>query len=388
MSPFWNTTPFANNYPKPFTYSLPKPNAFVAQQNSLENRSAKSPQNILDLTHAWREEVRRASQRPDDLVLADNRLGSSNPIRPLQTSFLESPRLPSTFPQSPPLQSSFLQSPPLPPALLQSPPLPSTFLQSPRLYCPPALAQPTPVLGFHTERSWLDESSDLSSSPVSDLSSARTVLAPQSPSSYSTVADVEPQTKPSFPGWSLNAAAADFVPSNKNRFLGEHSSSFSPERPGVFFGRSSSYIDPVHPGEPVYGAGHQHFGSNTSPQTFAGPHLPPPTFTNTVNIPDNRYVGPSRAALAPIATGLPPHVRNHAPRMLTPPTLLQQPPTQHFHKPDIHPRHSFFPIFPPAPVPSHTAAERGPSPFNRKTELYKTEICRNWEEKGFCYYRE
>uniref|UniRef100_V5GNT2 C3H1-type domain-containing protein n=1 Tax=Kalmanozyma brasiliensis (strain GHG001) TaxID=1365824 RepID=V5GNT2_KALBG len=35
-----------------------------------------------------------------------------------------------------------------------------------------------------------------------------------------------------------------------------------------------------------------------------------------------------------------------------------------------------------------THEPRGPSPFNHKTELYKTELCRNWEEKGFCYYGE
>nr|CDI52521.1 metal-dependent hydrolase [Melanopsichium pennsylvanicum 4] len=30
----------------------------------------------------------------------------------------------------------------------------------------------------------------------------------------------------------------------------------------------------------------------------------------------------------------------------------------------------------------------GPSPTNKKVELYKTEMCRNWEEKGDCYYKK
>ncbi|PWN51542.1 hypothetical protein IE53DRAFT_313736 [Violaceomyces palustris] len=28
----------------------------------------------------------------------------------------------------------------------------------------------------------------------------------------------------------------------------------------------------------------------------------------------------------------------------------------------------------------------GPSPNNRKLDLYKTELCRSWEEKGYCHY--
>lgn len=31
---------------------------------------------------------------------------------------------------------------------------------------------------------------------------------------------------------------------------------------------------------------------------------------------------------------------------------------------------------------------QGPSPNNRKTDLYKTELCRSWEEKGYCAYEE
>jgi tristetraprolin len=35
---------------------------------------------------------------------------------------------------------------------------------------------------------------------------------------------------------------------------------------------------------------------------------------------------------------------------------------------------------------SQNGGDDGPSPTNKKTNLYKTELCRSWEEKGTCRY--
>lgn len=65
------------------------------------------------------------------------------------------------------------------------------------------------------------------------------------------------------------------------------------------------------------------------------------------------------------------------------------------HKQAASAGHSFFPADTYVPVLTsrsrkasndRTEHTRGPSAFNAKEKLYKTEICRNWEEKGFCYY--
>ena len=40
----------------------------------------------------------------------------------------------------------------------------------------------------------------------------------------------------------------------------------------------------------------------------------------------------------------------------------------------------------PSPTPSGGASSQGPNANNRKLGLYKTELCRSWEEKGTCRY--
>ncbi|EST07612.2 Zinc finger, CCCH-type [Kalmanozyma brasiliensis GHG001] len=368
MTQYWNNAHFAAS-PKNVPYTLPKPSTFGAKHSGQESRSFTSSHSFFDFTDAWRERIRQSDRRPDDVVRTNSQLEVSDISR---------------------------------------------FLQNPT---GPTNAWPVASQGFSTRRSWLDGNDIFSSSsPTSEVSDPSNTRASQSISPRTSIGSQDWEFCPT---WSLNNAAKDFVPTKKAETAGE-CFSFSSQSQAMsnnpFVLGSGSYPTP----QSTYAAHQQRTDFNAFRHTQA---VSPPRALTSYNKPyiNSQGFESQPAPQAPIGSRAPRLISsNPFPTAYTPTfgsSCVQHSQVQSEQRwqIDSQPRPSFFPVpSPPAPAPvlgswnapravvapprldaghghwngsSGTTHEpRGPSPFNHKTELYKTELCRNWEEKGFCYY--
>ncbi|SJX61733.1 uncharacterized protein SRS1_12717 [Sporisorium reilianum f. sp. reilianum] len=339
MSPYSNSFQPVQNNAKPVSFPLPRPHLFPPLQERHNSAPAKSGLNILDVTDIWREDVRRASQRLDEQINQLSQLKLSDPVPLAQ---------PHSF-----------------------------FAQS----------RPESGLGRDKTWPWMEEIPNLSSSPVSDISSANTTRASQSPDAFTPF---EPQAWPSFPSWDMNVAASS-LPNDTQTFIAPHGR-FSPDSlhgsttvstsshgslhtQDLFLKQQQQGLDFVNHTRPV--APHQVSTSFGAVRTHFDPFAP-------AGPSPQAAVGSGVAPKAvPIQNGF-----NLLPASLSPWSITQ---------PNSPPQSSFFPgnaaVVQPTLAPSNIAhgkkaSPNEPAPFNRKSELYKTEMCRNWEEKGYCFYKD
>ncbi|TKY86802.1 hypothetical protein EX895_004443 [Sporisorium graminicola] len=352
MSTYSNNFRSANRDPKPISRPLPRHHLFSPLQSRHNSDPAKSGLNILDLIEVWREDVLRASQRLNEQVHWLSPLKLSEPVSQQQ-------------PHSP-------------------------FAQS----------WTEPGLGRDKSWPWMDETPIFSSSPAFDVSSQSTARARQSLNAFDPI---ESQGWPSFPSWDLSAAAARDVSLVNEAHAGiykgkltpqslhsctiasvtsqgqYHTQTHIPYRVGQRFSfptRSTSVVP--HQGSTSFGSVRTTFDTFTSP----GPMLQVPIgsglATTPVPVSDLRNLPPASLDYS-----------SNTPSCTTP--------SEWQHGPAVQPLNSFFPnsssVVPPTTAPrgvvyDKKGAPAQPAPFNRKSELYKTEMCRNWEEKGYCFYKE
>lgn len=347
MSSYSNSFQPARHDARALTFPLPKPHPIPSLQSRHRSAPVKSSLNILDFTDTWREEVRRSSQRLDDSIRTYGQLGLSDPVPAPQ------PRLPL---------------------------VPSW---------------PDSALGRDKNWPWIGENPNLSTSSVSDISSADPVRALQSPDSFSPV---ESQTWPSFPSWDMSAAAAQDFRLDTHAF-GAPQGRFSPDSLGGPTITSTSSNGQHQRQTYEFLPKQQQGGFNSLAETSSVTPYQGSIPISNMRTTFDPFASASSMPQAPIGSGSP--TKRVAADNAASDWSVTHPRTPSLkdwqHGQGGQPASSFFPSNPaaiqPATVPRNTmhdkkAAPGKPAPFNRKKELYKTEMCRNWEEKGYCFYEE
>ncbi|CDW98674.1 hypothetical protein [Sporisorium scitamineum] len=354
MSPYSNSFQLATRDANPIAFSRPKPHLFPALQNRQNNAPAQSGPNILDVTEVWRENLRRNAQSLDEQIDGFSQLKLSKPVSPSQPSL--------------------------------------------------SFAQPGPesALGQDKKWPWMGETPNLSSSPVSDISGGSTARGAQSPDRFSSVGS---QTWPSFPSWDMSVAAA-------------HNFSLANETPAFRAPRERLSLDSLNGSAFASTSGDrqyqpqthdsllkQHGGFDFSTQAPSNPPRQKSTFVSTTRTNFEPSTPALSMARAPIGNGAVSKAVSVNNASNLPPASLdflsithpRSPPQEWQYGQGGQASSSISPS-----SPSATRLEVGarnmahgkksgpaePAPSNRKSVLYKTEMCRNWEEKGHCFYEQ